>query len=404
MDGTESDSTSRRERFETPRRTGPTLAGMYRAPLLASLLAILSCGSDGNAAIDATGPYPVGFQSFELTYARAATGEERTIEVNVWYPAAEAGDGMSYRVGGVVSVPTEGADQGLGVAAGSFPVAVYSHGNGGVGLLAYPYGEHLASHGWIVVAPDHTGNTALDFLGGGADPFVRSSLDRPNDLSAVLDWVDEASTEVAAAGDTGQTLVFGHSFGGYTTLALAGATPTLERLARGGCPDPENPSCALLDDPAVQAAFEAGFADPRVDAIVPQAPAIGSLDPASITALDLPVMLQSGRLDRTTTQETSAEPTWAALDGTQDLWVEMPRGGHFTFLSICDDLSPELLEAFQPDAPDDGCNEEFIPAADALPALEAYVLGWGRLHVLGETELAEVVAEPLADGFVLTSP
>ena len=39
---------------------------------------------------------------------------------------------------------------------------MHSHGNGGEGLLAYPYGELMASHGWILVAPNHTGNTAFD--------------------------------------------------------------------------------------------------------------------------------------------------------------------------------------------------------------------------------------------------
>ena len=106
----------------------------------------------------------------------------------------------------------------------SFPFAVYSHGNGGEGLLAYPYGELMASHGWIVVGPNHTGNTAFDFL-ETPDPGTRSALDRPNDITAVIDEFEAglSGDELAGKADTSGVFVFGHSFGGYTTFTSGGA-------------------------------------------------------------------------------------------------------------------------------------------------------------------------------------
>ena len=49
---------------------------------------------------------------------------------------------------------------------GPFPVVIYSHGSGGLRYIASDYTEAIASYRYIVVAPDHTGNTAVDRLVG----------------------------------------------------------------------------------------------------------------------------------------------------------------------------------------------------------------------------------------------
>ena len=138
------------------------------------------------------GPYEVGYREVPITYSAAASGEDRELLLRVWYPAAPGSGADPARY--ALSNGTINIDLAAGIAldappvneADGLPFAIYSHGNGGEGLLAYPYGELMASHGWIVVGPNHTGNTAFDFL-DVPDPFTRAALDRPYDISAIID-------------------------------------------------------------------------------------------------------------------------------------------------------------------------------------------------------------------------
>ncbi len=373
-------------------------------------------GGGGGANADELfepGPYEVGYRELAITYSAAASGDDRELVLRIWYPAQDDSGADPARY--ALSNEFIDLDLAAGIALDGppvndetgFPFVVYSHGNGGEGLLAYPYGELMASHGWILVAPNHTGNTAFDLL-GMPDPGTRSALDRPNDITAIIDEFESglAGDELAGKADTSSVFVFGHSFGGYTTFAAGGADADFD-AANEDCAGSMSASCEVLADPDVETAYRAGFGDPRVVAIAPQAPALVSISQEELAALEVPTMLMTGRLDQTTTQEEQAEPAWAGVDNPDDLWVEMPEGAHFTFITICYDLDPGLLALFQPDAGDDGCGPQFIDAQEAVPVLAAYVLAFGRRHVLGETEWNEVLTGPPLGpegDFVITLP
>ncbi len=212
--------------------------------------------------------------------------------------------------------------------------------------------------------------------------------------------------DLAGKADTSAIFVFGHSFGGYTTFASGGVDNDID-AALEDCEGSDSASCEYLADSGVEAAYRDGFGDPRVVALAPQAPAIDFLIESQIGEMGIPTMLMTGRLDQTTPQETSAEPSWAAMDDPDDIWVEMPEGAHFTFISICYDLDPGILALFRPDAGEDGCGPEFIDAEEAVPVLAAYVLAFGRRHVLGEEKWDEVLTGPPlgSEGdFVITLP
>lgn len=346
------------------------------------------------------GPYEVGYRAIPITYADAATGADRELLLRVWYPAAPDSGAepvvylltnglinIELATGTALDAPPVNEDSG-------FPFVVHSHGNGGEGLLPYPYGELMASHGWILVAPNHTGNTALDFL-ETPDLLTKSALDRPNDITAIIDEFESGlvGDELEGKADTSAVFVFGHSFGGYTTFASGGVDSDID-AALENCEGSDSTTCEYLASPGVEEAYRDGFGDPRVVAIAPQAPAIGSLVETQIGEMGIPTMLMTGRLDQTTTNEESALPSWAAMDHPDDVWVEMPTGAHFTFITICYDLDPGILSLFRPDAPEDGCGPEFIDAEEAIPVLAAYVLAFARRHVLGEEKWDEVLEGP----------
>lgn len=367
--------------------------------------ALIGCGSDSSsnapvANVDELfelGSFEVGYREITISYEDAGTMNERELLLRVWYPAEEdsGAPGARYAVGGVINIPTDVALDAPPITdEPNLPLAIYSHGNGGEGLLGYPYGELMASHGWVLVSPNHTGNTAFDFL-DSPDPFTRSALDRPNDITAIIDELESgfAGDDLEGKTDTSSVFLFGHSFGGYTTFVSGGAGVDFDDIA-AGCEGQMSDACDLIANPDVEAAYRAGFLDERIVALAPQAPAIGSIADGELALLGVPSMLMSGLLDQTTTQEESAEPAWAGLDHPDDLWVEMPMGAHFTFITICHDLTPDLLDFFRPDAGEDGCGEDFIDTREAVPVLAAYIFAFARRHVLGQTEWDAVLTGP----------
>lgn len=339
------------------------------------------------AAARDQGPYMVGHTTLQVDAPQVGGDPDRFIDVEVWYPTEATGSTTVYTVAGVASVASPAATEGPDAIAGPVPVAVYSHGSGGVGALGYPYGEHLASHGWLVLAPSHKGNTTDDFLTGEVQ-WVRSALDRPMDIQAVLDAVDAG--EVPIEGDTDAVMLVGHSFGGFTSFAAGGAT--LDAASLGPfCPnDSTDPDCVLQrDDEVLQAVADDAFADPRIAAIVPQAPAIFGFASGSIAAMDVPVLMMSGGRDRTTPNSSNAREAWQELDGASDRWLQVPDGGHYTFFSLCEDVDVALLDSLI-GVSDDGCGEDFVAVSEVVPAFAAYITAWGGWHITGEPAWEEV--------------
>ncbi|MCP4644060.1 MAG: hypothetical protein GY851_26695, partial [bacterium] len=150
---------------------------------------------------------------------------------------------------------------------GKFPLVVFSHGNGGLRMQNAFWAEHLASHGYIVAAPDHTGNCAVTFINGKLIPFADSDEGRtlaakfrPQDVSFVIDTM----THMHKGGDSRFTgridldhiAVSGHSFGGYTSTWVADEDPRVDVIIpmagvakdRQGCKIPALILFAAEDD------------------------------------------------------------------------------------------------------------------------------------------------------------
>lgn len=155
--------------------------------------------------IPTTGPYKIGTLSFDWTdetrveTLSGTTGGKRRIMVQVWYPAAPAAGAQTgpylndlVASSAALSKPLKIPAFLLGhlslartqsypnapVAAGSerFPVLIFSHGWTGIRVQNTYQMEELASHGYIVFAPEHAYGAAVTTFSDGTTILNRPQL------------------------------------------------------------------------------------------------------------------------------------------------------------------------------------------------------------------------------------
>ena len=122
--------------------------------------------------IRARGPYSIGYRADSITYDAAPEDQPRTLKVVVWYPSLQVNGNRIARYMNVVRRLGIWLDVPI-VAEGKMPVLVFSHGNNSIGEQNYFMAEYFASHGWVVVAPNHTHNTVSDTPGASCIALIR---------------------------------------------------------------------------------------------------------------------------------------------------------------------------------------------------------------------------------------
>ncbi len=348
------------------------------------LLALVSTSvlfADGGAAAEPfgrPGPYPVGVRTIVLTDASREdplTESHRTLVVEVWYPSTDEAENFpKTRFGDFFSPYLEQAERVLGkklaeietrfqtiarrnaplrsVGKGEelHPLLIFSHGNGGFRHQNCFQMDHLASHGYVVASPDHTGNSRLSPLPDRAVLYdrkgrERSSKNRPRDVSFLIDWFtarnNDASSWLQGRIDSKRIGVFGHSFGGY-------------------------------------AACRAAAEDRRIRAIIPMTVAVSGL---GIPPADIPTMVMVGRHDRTIrTAGNLVSKAYYVGCPAEKILLELKRGGHFTFCDMAV-LDPDFGDGIGRGKGLDGKIMDFIPVPLAKELINAYTLAFFESHL-----------------------
>jgi predicted dienelactone hydrolase len=279
------------------------------------------------------GAYGVGHSVVELVDESRAG---RRLTTEIWYPAIPDETSVptfyDFDFFGL-GLPAEHAfeDAPAGPLAFS-PLIVFSHGSGGASWQSTFLMEALASHGFVVAAPNHTGNTVHDSLNGTSVPLLESANDRPRDVSFVIDQMLARSADpldpLFARVNPVRIGVAGHSFGGYTAIAMAAGMP------------------ALGIEP-----------DPRVLAIAPIAPASSFFPDETLAGIDVPMFLLSGSLDTTTPIDPNTTRPWQLVDGPPVYRADVQGATHTHFAAVCDigavlsglGFSDEAIDSLVPD-------------------------------------------------------
>ncbi|MBE9140443.1 alpha/beta hydrolase [Nodosilinea sp. LEGE 07088] len=192
---------------------------------------------------------------------------------------------------------------------GQAPVMVFSHGLSSSPEAWHQWASHLASHGIVVVLPQHPGSDAqkvATFQAGLTQDIFEAQefIDRPLDLTFVLDQLDQLNpSEIGGQLDLAQVGVGGHSLGGYTALAVAGAEINLPYLEQV-CGDRFlhlNPSLLLQCQALQQPPQPYDLRDPRVTSVMLFNPVSSSIfGPEGLAAVAIPVMVMAGSHDPAT--------------------------------------------------------------------------------------------------------
>jgi predicted dienelactone hydrolase len=148
--------------------------------------------------------------------------------------------------------------------AGPFPIIIFSHGLGG-SRDGYEYlGKHWAGCGYVSVHLQHLGSDDSIWKDVPAADRTRSvqkaamnisnALNRPPDVQFAIDQVEKLNADGTAPLkgrlDLKSIAVAGHSFGGYTTLAIAGQTFMLPLNATKRYDEPRIKAAIQMSAPA----------------------------------------------------------------------------------------------------------------------------------------------------------
>lgn len=375
------------------------MASILRVLLLFLLaVGISACGdNDPEQPVDAPdllGAFGVGHTSFTLI---DASRDDRSLLVDVWYPvdAEDAQDSprTKYPLAAGIGLDSDVAVDDLPVSARqNQTLLVFSHGYGSINTQSIELMEALASHGFIVASPEHTGNAQSSLT----DEFDKAAANRVPDVSFLIDTMlarnRDPEDDFFDRIDENRVGVVGDSFGGMTAIGMAAGWA-------GASPDPRVAAIAPISavlDPTLQR-------DPR------SGPNAG-FDAQQLSTIVVPVMLVGGTED-TTVSIGNNEIAFEQITNAPRVYkVDVIGATHTHFASVCaignllidlglgpetwPDLGAEaLIEPYEVT-----CTPEAFPIEEAIRLQNLYVVSFFKRHLLNQRGYDQYLSTAYADG------
>lgn len=321
--------------------------------------------ADARPAYEGRGPHPVGTESIALADGR---------RVVIWYPASDAAADQPKETFDIASLlapdlqakikpelrPQYEIDAHPGAdpaTDGPFPVVLFSHGYAGFPEQSADLTTHLASWGFVVVAPDHVERSLSGLLGTAAagvtpkeDPAVLSES-----LDAAIADANVSTSPLHDLLDVDHVAVAGHSAG-------------------------------------ARAAYLTASSDDRIDAFISYSVGLTGGPSAPATPAppvpEVPGMVMLGTADGIIPPDTSRQ-VYEGMN-TPKYLVEVADAGHLVFSDICligreQGGLVALTKEAGLDLPDnllrlasDGCEDDALLPSKAFAAIDHFSVAFLR--------------------------
>lgn len=307
-----------------------SIFGVRALPLAMAVACIALLQPAANAA-------EAGFRQMTVT---AKSADDKPAHFALYYPTLDAA-----RV-----IPMGPFPQTVAINGAPEPkvkgLIVISHGTASIELGFATLAQALARNGYLVASVEHVGDTWQD-QSMRATP-QRYFSERPRQASRVIDTLltDPQWRARIANGADGRPLIgaLGHSAGGYTVLALAGAKPVLARMRMHCETEAElDPILCKMSRAMGSASVQAGAAadgqeepvqaDTRVRAVMALAPLGVAFSASSLASITVPVAIYAGEKDTFLVPRFHAQWVAQNMPGANATMQLVPNAGHYAFMN-----------------------------------------------------------------------
>jgi predicted dienelactone hydrolase len=359
----------------------------------------------GPLSYAARGTHAVGYRVL------AATGAEgQSLTVRAWYPAAGPADAGPTTI--TYTATTKWSEQilpdeqitAVGTALANeqpeqtdepYPLVVFSHGYSISPIVFSTLVEHYASHGYIVLAPEHN-----EIFDESLEGFWKALIDRPVDIRRTIDYAEQLTKPgepFAGLIDMDNIAVVGHSYGGYTALAASGArfdfAAYKTRCAGLTAEDPLRFFCDPVVPRESEMATRAGlaaapsdlwpsFGDSRVKVAISMAGDAYLFDQRGLAELTVPIMVMGGTVDEGTPYTWGSKLTYDHAASTDKTLVTFPGAGHNLVVDPCENLPWVQNFAYR----DGFCNDAVWGTHRPLDIVSHYTTAFLRSTLHGDPE------------------